>query len=106
MSDLFRETAAGQILRFITNRRVLRYPEELPGFTFPFSLQQGLDEKVAELVSPSSDSTEASDPEKGRSDGEDASSANKELKDGIILVGWYSAGQWLLRQLSLSMIID
>jgi DHA1 family multidrug resistance protein-like MFS transporter len=32
--DLFRESAAGQIIRYITRNRVLLYPEEKEGFHF------------------------------------------------------------------------
>jgi MFS transporter, DHA1 family, multidrug resistance protein len=102
MSDLIRETAAGQILRFVTRRKVLRYPEELPGFKFESSSQQSLDEKKFELAVPSSDFADDSDPEKALSDGEDASSASKELKGGLILVDWYSVGQRLPRYVSIS----
>ncbi|KAL9098518.1 MAG: hypothetical protein Q9163_005835 [Psora crenata] len=35
MSDLIREAALGQVLRFITRNKILQYPEEKPGFTLP-----------------------------------------------------------------------
>ena len=35
MSDLFRESAMGQLLRFVTRNKILLYPEEKPGFELP-----------------------------------------------------------------------
>lgn len=35
MASNFRETAAGQLIRFITRNRVLQYPEEKPDFKLP-----------------------------------------------------------------------
>lgn len=35
MSDLVREAPLGQFLRFVTGNRILKYPEELPGFELP-----------------------------------------------------------------------
>lgn len=32
---LFRESPAGQLLRFVTGNRILKYPEELPGYQVP-----------------------------------------------------------------------
>lgn len=93
MTDLLRETAAGYIIRLITGRRVLHYPEEIEGFDFPSSLQQAVDEAKTNTVKPSSDSTAASDIEKAVSDSEDVNSGNKNAADGIILVEWYSEGQ-------------
>lgn len=45
MASLFRETTAGQLLRYITGNRVLQYPEEKPGFQIP---QEWLDVLNAE----------------------------------------------------------
>ncbi|KAL3418301.1 major facilitator superfamily transporter [Phlyctema vagabunda] len=35
MADLIREAPLGQMIRWITKNRVLRYPEEIPGFELP-----------------------------------------------------------------------
>ena len=35
MTDLIREAPLGQVLRFVTGNRILKYPEELPGFELP-----------------------------------------------------------------------
>lgn len=35
MSDLFRDTAAGNLIRLFSKNKFLRYPEEVPGFAFP-----------------------------------------------------------------------
>lgn len=37
MADLIREAPIGQIIRYLTNDRVLRFPEELPDFKLPES---------------------------------------------------------------------
>lgn len=36
MSDLLRETAAGNLIRLATGKRCLQYPEEIPGFKVPY----------------------------------------------------------------------
>ncbi|KAL1894056.1 hypothetical protein Sste5346_006198 [Sporothrix stenoceras] len=43
MTEIFRDTAIGVALRFITGNRVLRHPEELPGFQIPEVWRQMLD---------------------------------------------------------------
>jgi DHA1 family multidrug resistance protein-like MFS transporter len=35
MTDLLREAPLGQLIRFVSGNRLLRYPEELPGFELP-----------------------------------------------------------------------
>jgi MFS transporter, DHA1 family, multidrug resistance protein len=35
MADIIREAPLGQLLRWITGNRILKYPEELPGFELP-----------------------------------------------------------------------
>jgi len=42
MSDLIREAALGQLLRWATNNRLFPYPEELPGFEIPESYKAAL----------------------------------------------------------------
>lgn len=32
--DMFRETAAGQLIRFVTRNKLLQYPEEKDGFSW------------------------------------------------------------------------
>jgi MFS transporter, DHA1 family, multidrug resistance protein len=36
MKEIIREAALGQIIRFVSGNRLLRYPEEEPGFQIPF----------------------------------------------------------------------
>jgi DHA1 family multidrug resistance protein-like MFS transporter len=36
MKEIIREAALGQIIRFVSRNRLLRYPEEYPGFILPF----------------------------------------------------------------------
>lgn len=93
MSDLFRETAAGQIIRFLSGRRFLQYPEELPDFRFPYPSHQG-PEKGAPDAPQASLGPPDTDPEKAQTEGEVSSSASdiETTKDEIILVDWYTKG--------------
>ncbi|OAA65954.1 benomyl methotrexate resistance protein [Niveomyces insectorum RCEF 264] len=43
MADVFRDTALGVVLRYVTGNRVLLYPEEKPDFKLPEEWQQQLD---------------------------------------------------------------
>ena len=43
MADILRESPLGQIIRFVTRGRYLRYPEEVEGFQIPW--EQNLNEK-------------------------------------------------------------
>ena len=65
MSDLLREAPIGQLLRFVTQNRILPYPEELPDFQLPESYNTALNEHHHEgkLDGPSRSDSEAS-PEK------------------------------------------
>ncbi|KAL6713226.1 hypothetical protein ACLMJK_009347 [Lecanora helva] len=55
MSDLLREAPIGQLLRYFTNNRVFKYPEEEPGFQLPESYNTVLNAAapVEKVVSPS-----------------------------------------------------
>ena len=59
MSDLMREAAIGQLLRFLTNNRVFQYPEEKPGFQLPECYNTALNSSYAEKVASRSDSEAA-----------------------------------------------
>ncbi|CAD6589947.1 MAG: hypothetical protein ASARMPRED_004329 [Alectoria sarmentosa] len=66
MSDLIREAPIGQLLRFVTRRKVFRYPEELPGFQLPETYSSKLypsSEKSG--PSPSESVTYAPSPQSG-----------------------------------------
>lgn len=47
MADLIRDTAAGYFIRLLSGRKILRFPEEIPGFAPPF-LVSGHPETVVE----------------------------------------------------------
>lgn len=54
---LFRETAVEQIIRFVTKNRILRYPEEEPGFVCPSCYDSGsnsLEKKLTQIIETSS----------------------------------------------------
>lgn len=104
MSELFRDTVAGFILRTVTAKKFLRYPEEIPGFKIPTPVVEDLvDNKVEKSIDendavhkPSQSSTDDEDVERGSSLQQTASHTLRpvETKDGIILVDWYSEGQF------------
>lgn len=93
MSDLFRETAAGQIIRFISRRKLLRYPEEFPGFQFQYPTVQSLEKIALETEKGSLDAADISDPENVTPKSDTSSPTNPATpKDEFVLVDWYSAG--------------
>ena len=47
MTDILRESALGQIIRFVSRDKLLRYPEEEPGFKIPWE-EAAANEKAAE----------------------------------------------------------
>ena len=51
MADLVRESPIGQVIRFVTRNKYLRYPEEIPGFQIPWGgvANAPVDEKPAHL---------------------------------------------------------
>lgn len=56
-TDLIRETAFGQIVRYATGNRVFLYPEEKPGFQCPSDYINGPDEKKHRRNSKKEEST-------------------------------------------------
>jgi hypothetical protein len=60
MSDLLRETAFGQFLRFVSRRRLLRYPEELSNFVVPSFAPQNTSSQTTTVAGPT---TNQEDPE-------------------------------------------
>jgi len=75
--DLIRDTAVGQLLRIVTRNRVLKYPEELPGFQCPLSYkgtdgQEAASEKNsavdAEIKPSASDTTKDTPASAGKED--------------------------------------
>ncbi|KFY42560.1 hypothetical protein V494_02360 [Pseudogymnoascus sp. VKM F-4513 (FW-928)] len=93
MSDLFRETAAGQIIRFISRRKLLPYPEELPGFQFQYPAPQSLEKAVLETEKVSIDAANIPDDlEKAKLESDSSSASDPPTpKNEFILVDWYSA---------------
>jgi DHA1 family multidrug resistance protein-like MFS transporter len=52
MADLIRESPIGQVIRFLTRNKYLRYPEEIPGFQIPWEgvANASVEEKLADLA--------------------------------------------------------
>lgn len=96
MVHIFHDTAAGQIIRFISRNKLLQYPEELPGFTFQYPASQSL--KTSEpgtlQIPLALDPTNVQDPENAQTkeDTFSSTSANTKLPDSFVLVGWYTPG--------------
>jgi len=98
LKDLIREAPLGQLLRYLTNNRVLLYPEERPGFVLPVAYQAILEGKESQLSS--SQTTPAPtiiNSKDGDADPETASNEKNEqlivpqvTADGTILVDWYT----------------
>jgi DHA1 family multidrug resistance protein-like MFS transporter len=69
MADLIREAPIGQLLRWVTNNRILKYPEELPDWQCPtpYVASEEEDSKEAEPTEKV-DSTPASPPPEATED--------------------------------------
>lgn len=63
MSDLIRDAPLGQLLRLLSGYRVLRYPEELPGFEVPY--QYAVHLRTSETIEKKSTSTAPSNTDLG-----------------------------------------
>ena len=59
MSDLIREAPMGQLIRFLTRNRVLKYPEEIPGFELPETYNKVINASESEKLGPSRSDSEA-----------------------------------------------
>lgn len=69
MSDLIREAPIGQLLRFLTKNKVLKYPEEIPGFQLPESYRTILNAADSkDIASSRSDSEQGEKSAKGVED--------------------------------------
>ena len=68
MKEIIREAALGQIIRFVSGNRLLRYPEEEPGYQIPFERLMR-EQKIAEINKENDD---ASDEQPGTEEVEKA----------------------------------
>lgn len=78
MASLFRDAPAGQLIRFLTRNRVLRYPEERPDFKLPDTWAQllnddGLNTPEQDEISAVPTATPSSNPSDEESQVETAS---------------------------------
>ncbi|PVH72739.1 MFS general substrate transporter [Cadophora sp. DSE1049] len=72
MSSIFRDTAFGSFIRLITKNKFLKYPEELPGFSFPYKLD-----------------TESTTDTRNDIDKKEEAVEKVEVEEGVGLVEWY-----------------
>ena len=111
MSSLFRDTAFGFFVRLVTKNKFLKYPEELPGFSFPYKvdieattdIRNSIEKKEEDATADSESSSRASanvDVERAVTDVDLALQAvgsravePVEVEKGVILVEWYGAGE-------------
>ncbi|MCJ1246194.1 hypothetical protein MMC30_003399 [Trapelia coarctata] len=101
MMDLIREAPLGQLLRYLTNNRVLLYPEERPDFVLPVTYQAILEGKESQLSSTQTTpaptiietkhgNTGDTDPEAGAGQKTEQLIVPQLAADGTILVDWYT----------------
>jgi len=119
MRSPFYDTAAGYFVRLLSGKKLLKYPEELPGFKFPYPVEE-TDSTITAKVSGSSTPTSLPSGEKSDDNDKDSRPAGHspaatgdlergvqdealtssisrvihpvKTKDGVILVDWYSTG--------------
>lgn len=90
LKDLIRDAPVGQILRWLTNDRILLYPEEEPEFVLP---KEWTDLNAVKIQSNSSITSLGTNDLKLNNAGKVPSSDEAIVKDAStpILVDWYSA---------------
>jgi DHA1 family multidrug resistance protein-like MFS transporter len=66
MTDLIRESPIGQVIRFVTRGKYLRYPEEIAGFEIPWEgvANASVQEKLADLSNGSNHEQDEKDSER------------------------------------------
>jgi DHA1 family multidrug resistance protein-like MFS transporter len=104
MFQLLRDAPAGQLIRWVTGNRVLRYPEEEPDFALPTNYELALSRAKKSQPQPSDSSTlvppgeiinTSNSARDTPGDEELAKETAKfplpvEIKDGLVLVDWYA----------------
>lgn len=100
MTELFRDTVAGFLIRIITAKKFVWYPEEIPGFKIPTPVGEDVsDDSTAKSVDEKDVGEKLSWSSKNDEDVEQGNVLQPALsqiihpvvtKDGIILVDWYS----------------
>jgi DHA1 family multidrug resistance protein-like MFS transporter len=105
MFQLLRDAPAGQLIRWVTGNRVLRYPEEEPDFALPTNYELALSRAKKSQPQPSDSSTLVPPGEiintsniarDTLGDEELAKETAKfplpvEIKDGLVVVDWYAS---------------
>ena len=88
MYDLLRDSAFGQIVRFVSSARYCRYPEELPEFVLP-SKYDSSTHKASKVQTE-----DQNDDQKEKDDGSGVDEAldreSKEHEGDVVIVDWYS----------------
>jgi hypothetical protein len=95
MSNLLRESFLGQSIRFLSRGKVLRYPEELPGFDYLSPVVQSPESDTTNISSASSTHASLADPEKtgaAPSGNETPDSKASNVGEKVAIVGWYGTG--------------
>jgi MFS transporter, DHA1 family, multidrug resistance protein len=66
MADLIRESPIGQVIRFVTRDKYLRYPEEIAGFQIPWEgvVNASVEGKLADLSDGSNHERDEKDSER------------------------------------------
>lgn len=108
MYDIIRDSSFGQLLRLFTKNKILRYPDEFPGFQLPSPVITTTEEKGIECESEASTVAnfgQQSDESNLDLDEERAQRDNVTVErtisrpvhpvmtpDGVILIDWYTTG--------------
>ncbi|PKX88876.1 MFS transporter [Aspergillus novofumigatus IBT 16806] len=89
MSDLLRDAPAGQLLRWMTGKRVLKYPEERHDFALPDSIALQSDSTGSDTYHASSSDLERSVPPGMRAQDE-LHMTSGESDGDLVVVDWYT----------------
>ncbi|ETS87893.1 hypothetical protein PFICI_01721 [Pestalotiopsis fici W106-1] len=102
MATFFRDTAFGQVVRLLSHRRLLRYPDEIDPLLWKKSLQQhgaagcsisdpGVESNSAQILSDNEEKSPIRDPRRQMGLIENGAGPAQAVEDGrdVYLVGWY-----------------
>lgn len=101
LKELIREAPIGQLLRYLSNNRVLLYPEEMPDFVLPATYQAIIEGKESQLsstfttpaptiINSKPGSVKDVDPEAAGGEKSEQVVVPEVAADGTILVDWYT----------------
>jgi len=101
LKELIREAPIGQLLRYLSNNRVLLYPEEMPDFVLAATYQAIIEGKESQsnsalttpaqtIINSTPGSVKDMDPEAAVGEKKEQVVVPDVAADGTILVDWYT----------------